>query len=59
MSNPPSLRRSFLFFLAPMLLSNVLQSLFGTINGVYLGQMIGVDALAAASVFFPVMFFFI
>ncbi|MCC8966137.1 MATE family efflux transporter [Bradyrhizobium sp. Pear76] len=42
-----------------MLLSNVLQSLFGTINGVYLGQMIGVDALAAASVFFPVMFFFV
>jgi putative MATE family efflux protein len=42
-----------------MLLSNILQSLFGTLNGVYLGQMIGVDALAAVSVFFPVMFFFI
>ncbi|KJC61943.1 multidrug transporter MatE [Bradyrhizobium sp. LTSPM299] len=55
----PSLRKAFLLFLAPMLLSNILQSLFGTINGVYLGQMIGVDALAAASVFFPVMFFFI
>lgn len=59
MSKPPSLRKAFLSFLAPMLLSNVLQSLFGTINGIYLGQMIGVDALAAASVFFPVMFFFI
>ena len=59
MSKPPSLRKAFLAFLAPMLLSNVLQSLFGTINGVYLGQMIGVDALAAVSVFFPVMFFFI
>ncbi len=59
MSNPRSLRKAFLAFLAPMLLSNVLQSLFGTINGVYLGQMIGVDALAAVSVFFPVMFFFI
>ncbi|QOZ30525.1 MATE family efflux transporter [Bradyrhizobium sp. CCBAU 53421] len=58
-SKPPSLRKAFLSFLAPMLLSNVLQSLFGTINGIYLGQMIGVDALAAASVFFPVMFFFI
>jgi len=56
---PPSLRKAFLLFLAPMLLSNILQSLFGTINGVYLGQMIGVDALAAVSVFFPVMFFFI
>lgn len=59
MFKPPSLRKAFLLFLAPMLLSNILQSLFGTINGVYLGQMIGVDALAAVSVFFPVMFFFI
>src|SRR3954447_958572 len=42
-----------------MMLSNLLQSLFGTINSIYLGQMIGVEALAAASVFFPVMFFFI
>ena len=42
-----------------MMLSNILQSLFGTINGIYVGQMIGVDALAAASVFFPAMFFFI
>jgi putative MATE family efflux protein len=42
-----------------MMLSNLLQSLSGTINSVYLGQMIGVDALAAVSVFFPVMFFFI
>jgi putative MATE family efflux protein len=43
----------------PMMLSNILQALFGTINGIYLGQMIGVDALAAVSIFFPVMFFFI
>ncbi|MBV8700391.1 MAG: MATE family efflux transporter, partial [Bradyrhizobium sp.] len=42
-----------------MMLSNILQSLFGTVNSAYLGQMIGVDALAAASVFMPVMFFFI
>src|SRR6185295_12682261 len=46
-------------FLAPMMLSNILQSMFGTINGIYIGQMIGVDALAAASVFFPAMFFFV
>ncbi|WP_439923680.1 MATE family efflux transporter [Nitrobacter sp. JJSN] len=51
--------QAYLAFLMPMMLSNVLQSLFGTINGIYLGQMIGVDALAAASIFFPVMFFFI
>src|ERR1700676_1126915 len=40
-----------------MMLSNVLQSLFGTINNIYLGQMIGVEALAAVSVLFPVVFF--
>jgi putative MATE family efflux protein len=58
-SNAPSLRKQFLFFLAPMMLSNILQAMFGTINNVYLGQMIGVDALAAVSVFFPAMFFFV
>jgi Na+-driven multidrug efflux pump len=40
-----------------MMLNNILQSLFGAINPVCLGQMIGIDALAAVSVFFPVMFF--
>lgn len=49
----------FLFFLAPMLLSNILQSLSGTLNNIYVGQMLGVSALAAVSSFFPVMFFFI
>lgn len=51
--------RVFLVFLAPMMLANVLQSLSGTINNVFLGHMIGVRALAAGTVFFPVMFFFI
>jgi len=51
--------KTFLFFLLPMLLSNVLQSASGTINNIYLGQMLGVHALAAVSGFFPVMFFFI
>ncbi|MGY3448985.1 putative MATE family efflux protein [Bradyrhizobium sp. USDA 4353] len=59
MTTPTPLRKPFLMFLAPMMLSNILQSLFGTINNVYLGQMIGVDALAAVSVFFPAMFFFV
>ncbi|WP_198964023.1 MATE family efflux transporter [Bradyrhizobium sp. Y36] len=57
MSAAQPLWKTFLRFLAPLMLSNALQSLFGTISNVYLGQMIGVDALAAASVFFPVMFF--
>lgn len=62
--NPPMvggvpLWRTFIAFLAPMLLSNILQSLSGTLNNVYVGQMLGVGALAAVSSFFPIMFFFI
>jgi putative MATE family efflux protein len=56
-SKSPSLWKTFLVFLAPLMLSNALQSLFGTVTNALLGQMIGVDALAAVSVFFPVMFF--
>ena len=48
---------AFVVFLAPMMLSNILQSLSGTINSVFLGHMIGVRALAAATQFFPIMFF--
>ncbi len=51
--------QAFLVFVAPMMASNILQSLFGTINNIYLGQLIGVNALAAASAAFPLMFFFI
>lgn len=57
MSKPPSLWKTFLVFLAPLMLSNALQSLFGTVSNVFLGQMLGVGALAAVAVFFPVMFF--
>lgn len=49
----------YLFFLAPMVLSNLLQSLSGTINGIYIGQMLGTHALAAVSGMFPIVFFFI
>ncbi len=56
---PRPLWKTFAAFLAPMLLSNILQSLSGTLNNVFLGQMLGVKALAAVSSFFPVLFFFI
>lgn len=49
----------FIFFLGPLMLANVLQALSGTINNIYIGQMLGVDALASVSVFFPIMFFLI
>ena len=51
--------KTFAAFLGPMLLSNILQSLSGTLNNVYVGQMLGVGALAAVSSFFPILFFFI
>jgi putative MATE family efflux protein len=54
-----ALWKTFLLFLGPMLLGNIMQSLSGTLNNVYVGQMLGVGALAAVSSFFPVMFFFI
>ena len=57
MPAPKPLWKTFLRFLAPMMLSNALQSLFGTVSNVNLGQMMGVDALAAVSTFFPVFFF--
>ncbi len=45
----------FLIFLGPLMLANILQSLSGTLNSVFLGHMIGVSALAAATAFFPLM----
>jgi putative MATE family efflux protein len=51
--------KTFLIFLGPMLVSNILQALSGTINNIYVGQMLGVRALASVAVFFPVLFFFI
>ena len=49
----------YLVFLVPMMLANILQSLSGTLNNIFLGHMIGVKALAAASAFFPIMLFLI
>lgn len=51
--------RSMLAFLIPLMLSNVLQSASGTFSSIFLGRMIGVGALAAASSIFPMLFFLI
>jgi putative MATE family efflux protein len=51
--------RAFLAFLGPMVLANVLQSLSGTFNAVFIGQMLGTHALAAVSAVFPIVFFLI
>ncbi|HEY0382055.1 MAG TPA: MATE family efflux transporter [Candidatus Elarobacter sp.] len=51
--------RSMLVFLVPVMLSNILQSASATFNSIYLGRLIGVQAFAAASGFFPIVFFMI
>ena len=38
-------------FLLPLIATNILQNLSGTINTIFVGQMMGVDAIAAVSVF--------
>ena len=58
-SSAPVLWKSYLAFLAPMILSNFLQAISGTANNIYLGQMLGVSAMASVSAFFPVLFFLI
>lgn len=52
----PHFWKTFLVFLVPLILTNILQNLSGTINTVFVGQMLGVQAIAAISVFFPIMF---
>lgn len=47
--------QTFLAILLPMMLTNVLQAASGTIDGIFLGQFLGVKAIAAASAFFPII----
>lgn len=56
-SSVSSLWKPFLIFLLPLLVTNILQSLSGTINTIFVGQMLGVNAVAAVSVFAPILFF--
>jgi len=42
-----------------MVLSNFRQSISGTINNIYISQMLSTQALAAVSGMFPIVFFFI
>jgi len=47
------LPRRFLGFLGPLVLTNLIQALGGTAITIYLGQLLGAQALAAAVSFFP------
>lgn len=51
--NNAPLPRRFLRFLAPLVATNVLQALGGTVVTICLGQLLGARALAAAVSFFP------
>lgn len=54
--NEQNLWRSFFVFLLPLIATNTLQSVSGTINTIFVGQLIGVNAVAAVAVFFPILF---
>jgi putative MATE family efflux protein len=53
---PRPIWQGYLALLLPMMLTNAVQSASGAIDRVFLGQLLGVDAIAAASAFFPVLF---
>lgn len=52
----PNFWKVFLVFLVPLIATNILQNLSGTINTIFVGQMMGVEAIAAVAVFFPILF---
>lgn len=52
----PALWRTYLTLLLPMLLTNALQLAAGTLDNIYLGHLLGTQAVAAAAAFFPVFF---
>ncbi|MFH7806027.1 MATE family efflux transporter [Acinetobacter sp. BSP-53] len=54
--NQQKLWKTFLIFLWPLIVTNILQNLSGTINTIFVGQMMGVNAIAAVAVFFPILF---
>ena len=54
--NQQGLWKTFFIFLLPLIATNILQNLSGTVNTIFVGQMLGVEAIAAVSVFFPILF---
>lgn len=48
--------QTFILFVLPLIATNVLQNLSGTINTIFVGHMLGVHAVAAIAVFFPILF---
>lgn len=57
-AKPPSWNQ-FLFFLIPLVFGNILQVMSATLTNIYVGQTMGVKALAAVYAIFPILFFWI
>ena len=47
MIDHPQFWKAFLIFLGPLIVTNILQNLSGTVNTIFVGQMLGVNAIAA------------
>ena len=58
-TSPRPLWKTFLVFLGPLVLTNMLQALSGTLNSIYVGQLLGIGALAAVAAFFPLLMLFV
>ncbi|MGQ9473821.1 MAG: MATE family efflux transporter [Candidatus Caldatribacteriaceae bacterium] len=51
--------RHLLTFAIPMLVGNLLQTFYNTVDSIWVGRFLGPGALAAVSVSFPVLFLFV
>jgi putative MATE family efflux protein len=51
-----SMLRHVVSFSIPMLLGNVLQALYNTVDSIWVGRFLGAEALGAVSVSFPIIF---
>lgn len=51
--------RHLLIFAIPMLVGNLLQTFYNTVDSIWVGRFLGSGALAAVSVSFPVLFLFV
>jgi len=51
--------KRILFFALPMLIGNVFQQLYNTVDGIIVGRFVGMEAQAAVGAAFPIMFLLI
>ena len=54
-----SIIKHLINFSVPLLLGNVFQALYNTIDSIWVGQFLGAEALGAVSVSFPIIFILI